>query len=141
MTLKNCTPFTYWITKVDGAIIDDAEDLDFIVLICHFTEYSSNYSDVIVKLWCHSKDEATNFGGDILIYWYANTNDFRSFKYEAILLGNTITQGSPNEANKILENVSMAVPLKYLRISGGCRKWHWLLAKLNWNLNGRSTVF
>ena len=43
-------------------------------------EYSSNYSDTTDSLWFYSYNEATNFNADIV-----NTNDFKSFKYEAKL--------------------------------------------------------
>ena len=50
-------------------------------------EYSSNYSEKIISLWFHSKDEATNFNADI-----ANDNHFKSFKYKAKLVENTFSQ-------------------------------------------------
>ena len=57
----------------------------------------------------YSKDEATNFYADI-----TNDDVFKSFKYKAKLLGNTIGQPAPNNANGILENATINVPLKYL---------------------------
>ena len=68
-------------------------------------EYSSNYSDTTDSLWFYSYNEATNFNADIM-----NTNDFKSLKYEAKLLGNTET----NRANGILGNAVIDVPLNYL---------------------------
>ena len=53
----------------------------------------------------YSKDEATNFNVDI-----DNTIDFKSFKYKAKLLRNT----EADDANGILKNAAIAVPLKYL---------------------------
>ena len=50
-------------------------------------------------------DEATNFNADI-----ANTNNFKSFKYKAKLLGKNEADG----ANGILRNATIAVPLKHL---------------------------
>ena len=47
-------------------------------------EYSSNYSETTGSLWFYSEDEATNFNANI-----ENTDDFKSFKYKAKLLGNT----------------------------------------------------
>ena len=44
-----------------------------------------------------------------------NTNDFKSFKYKAKLLGNTVAQSALNQANGILKNAAIVVPLKYLR--------------------------
>ena len=72
-------------------------------------EYSSNYSETIGSLWFYSKDEASNFNNN-----NANTNNFKSFKYKAKLLGNTVAQPNANHANGILINATIAVPLKYL---------------------------
>ena len=65
-------------------------------------EYSYNYSDTTSTLWFYSKDKANNFNDDI-----KNTNAFKSFRYKAILLGNTVAQLVPNQANRILENARM----------------------------------
>ena len=67
--------------------------------------YSSNYSDTTGSLWFYSKDEATNFNNDI-----ENTDAFKSFKYNAKLLGNKHADGN----NGIIKNATIAVPLKYL---------------------------
>ena len=72
-------------------------------------EYSSNYSETIGSLWFYSKDEASNFNNN-----NANTNNFKSFKYKAKLLCNTVAQPNANHANGILINATIAVPLKYL---------------------------
>ena len=56
-------------------------------------EYSSNYSET-GSLWFYFKDEATNFNADI-----ANDNKFKSFKYKATVLGNTVVQQAPNQTN------------------------------------------
>ena len=73
-------------------------------------EYRSIYSDKKGSLWFYSKDEANNFGNDI-----ANTDDFKSFKCKAKLVGDAVVQSNPNEANSILKNATIFVPLKYLR--------------------------
>ena len=72
-------------------------------------EYSSNNSEKTGSLWFYSKDEATNFNSDI-----DNTNRFKSFKYKAKLLGNTVAQPAPNQAHAILENAAFAVLLENL---------------------------
>ena len=53
----------------------------------------------------------------ILCYFNADIsydNEFKSFKYQAKLLGKTVTQAIPNQANRILKNAAIAVPLTYL---------------------------
>ena len=84
---------------IDGTKIDDAEDLDLVMPMHNLKEYSSNYSEKKTgSLWFYSKDEATDFNGDI-----ANTNDFKSFKCKAKLLEDTVAQPEPNAANGILK--------------------------------------
>ena len=77
--------------------------------IYNLIEYSSNYSEAIRSLWFYSKDEATNFNTDT-----ANTDDFKSLKYKAKLLGNTEGRLAPNNTSGILKNAAIAVPLKHL---------------------------
>ena len=73
-------------------------------------EYSSNYSEAIGVLWIYSKVEVTSFDDNI-----ENIDHFKSFEYQAKLLGNKFAQFTPNKGNGILKNTAIAVPLKYLR--------------------------
>ena len=47
IVFKKCAPFTKCITKTDGTIIDDAEDLDLVVSMYNLIEYCLNYSDTL----------------------------------------------------------------------------------------------
>ena len=71
-------------------------------------EYSSSYSKTTGSLWFYSKDEATNFNAHI-----TNTDDFKSFKQKAKLLGSTVPQPATNADNGILKNAAIVVSLKY----------------------------
>ena len=42
-TFKNCVSFTKYITKIDGAKIDDVQDLTLIIPMYNLIEYISNY--------------------------------------------------------------------------------------------------
>ena len=53
---KNCASFTKCITKIEGTIIDDAEDFDLNMPMYNLIEYSSNYSETAGSLWFYSKD-------------------------------------------------------------------------------------
>ena len=68
-------------------------------------EYSSNYSERRGSLWFYSKDNATNFNADV-----DNNNNFKYFGYKTKLLENI----ESDNANAILRNAAIAVPLKYL---------------------------
>ena len=59
-------------------------------------EHTSNSSETTESLKFHLKDEATNLDADI-----ANTDDFKSFKYRAKFLRNTVAQPAPNAVNGI----------------------------------------
>ena len=45
IAFKDCTPFTNFITKIDGTTIDDAEDLDLVMPMYNLIEYSSTFSE------------------------------------------------------------------------------------------------
>ena len=106
-TIKNWAPFTNCITKIDETT-DDGGDLDLVMPMYNLIEYRSNYSGKTGGLWFYSKDETTNFNANI-----ANTDNFKSFKYKAKLLGNTEAHDD-NAANGVLKNAAIALPLKYL---------------------------
>ena len=91
--------------KIDGATIDDLEELDLVMPIYNLIEYNLNYSDTDGNLWFYSKDEATDFNNDI-----AYTVILKSFKYKAKFLGNA----EENEARGISRKATIAAPLKYL---------------------------
>ena len=121
VVFKNCASFTKYFTKIDGAKMDDAEDLDLVMPTYNLLEYSSNTT---YSLWYYStKDEATNFDNDI-----TNTDHFMSFKCKTKLLGNTVTWSARNEGNGNLKNATIAVPLKYR--SNFWRSLEILLAKI-----------
>ena len=47
VSFKNCTPFTKCIKKIDTTTVDVAEDLDLVIPMYNFIDYSSNYSETI----------------------------------------------------------------------------------------------
>ena len=66
-------------------------------------EYSSNYSDNSDNLSFYSKNEANDFGSNIV-----NTNILKSFKGKTKLIGST------EATNGTAENATITVPLRYL---------------------------
>ena len=112
VSFKHCAPFTKNIIKLDRKTIDNAEDLDLVMPMYNLMQYSSNCSQT-GGFWFYSKDERANFNNNI-----EHTDNFISLKYKAKLLGNTVTQPALNNANGILKNATIIVPLKYL-----CNFW------------------
>ena len=109
VTFKNCAPFINCITKIDGKTIDDAEDLDLVMSMYNFLEYSSNYSDTTGSLWFYSKGEANSFNANIV-----HNVAFKSSVYKTKLVGETEAQPAPNNNNGVLKTAKSAVSLKFL---------------------------
>ena len=95
--------------KSESTAIGGAENLDLVMSMYSLIEYNSNYSDTTGSLWFQSKEEATTFDADI-----GNNNTFKSFKYKAKLFKDKVDQPTPNQANGILKNAAIDLPLKYV---------------------------
>ena len=48
--VKNNAPFVSCISKINGVLVENAEDLDFVMPIYNLLEYSKNYSKAFVSL-------------------------------------------------------------------------------------------
>ena len=127
IVLKNNAPFTSCISKINGALIENAEDLDIVMPIHYLLGYSKNHSKTSGFLWNYSRDELADEAND-------NNNpnknvvDSKSFKYETNITGSTydvakrIADADGNPANnpdyvaykRGTKEVDIAVPLKYL---------------------------
>ena len=59
-TFKNNAPFNNCISKINGAKIDNAEDLDAVMPMYNLLEYSKNYKKAWDSLWNHYRDRTTN---------------------------------------------------------------------------------
>ena len=66
----------------------------------------------------------------------ADNNNFKYFKFKAKLLGNTEAQPAPGEANGVLKNVTIAVPLMYLSNFWRSLEMLLILCKVELKLNG-----
>ena len=93
---KNCASFTYCISKINNAQIDNTKDLDVVMPMYNLIEYSDNYSKISGSLWEYYRNEPSN-----------NLKDSESFKSKIKLTGN-----APVDDNT--KDVEIAVPLKYL---------------------------
>ena len=48
---KNCAQFTNCISEINNTQVDNAEDIDVIILMYNLIEYSDNYSKTSESLW------------------------------------------------------------------------------------------
>ena len=118
VAFKNNAPFIHWISKINAVKIDNAEDLDVVMPMYNFLEYSKNYKKTTGSLWNYYRDEPSN----------PLSSNSESFKYKTSITGNTynidekITDDDGNEvdnpkydANKVGKNgTEIVIPLKHL---------------------------
>ena len=57
IVIKNCAPFTNCISKINNTQIDNAKDIDVVMLMYILIEYSDNYSKTSASIWDYYRDE------------------------------------------------------------------------------------
>ena len=116
LILKNIAPFVSCITRVNGELIEDADDLDIVMPMYNLLEYSKNYRKTIGSLYNYFRDELTNDDNDN----FANINVVKSeaFKYKNKITGNTYNVDADAEGYDVNKNgtqeIELAIPLKNL---------------------------
>ena len=130
--LKNNARFISCITRINGELIEDPDDLDIVMLMYNSLEYSKNYRKTTGSLYNYYRDELND---DANLNNHPNNNVVSSnaFKYKSKLIDNTYNvastddppDGSPAgtprpananyDANRSGKTTSdLVVPLKYL---------------------------
>ena len=116
LILKNNAPFVSCITRINGELIEDTDDLDIVMPMYNLLEYSKNYRKTIGSLYNCYRDELTNDNSNN----FANRNVVNSntFKYKNKIIGNTYNvdaAAAGYDANRNgTQEVEIAIPLKYL---------------------------
>ena len=116
LILKNNVPFVSCVTRSNGELIEDADDLDIVMPMYNLLENSKNYRKTIGSLYNYYRDELTNDNNNN----FANRNVVNSntFKYKNKIIGNTFNVNAAAagyDANKNgTQEVEIAIPLKYL---------------------------
>ena len=98
LAFKNNAPFINCISKINGAKIDNTEDLDVVMPIYNLLEYSKNYRKTTGSLWNYYRDKPSN----------PLSSGSESFKYKT-----SITEKTPEDDGS-LTNAKVVIPLKYL---------------------------
>ena len=116
LILKNNAPFVSCITRINGELIEDPDDLDIVMPMYNLLEYSKNYRKTIGLLYNYYRHELTNDDNDN----FANINVVNSeaFKYKNKITGNTYNVNAGADGYDVNKNgtrkVELAIPLKYL---------------------------
>ena len=58
--LKNNASFISCISKINGVLLENAEDLDIVMPMYNLLEYSKNYSKTSASLWNYYRDKFTD---------------------------------------------------------------------------------
>ena len=93
---KNCAPFTNRISKINNTQVNNAKDIDIVMLMYNVLEYSDNYSETSGSLWQYWKDIPAVNNFDIVDFDGANATD--SFNFKAKITGQTDDDGEINNA-------------------------------------------
>ena len=126
--LKNNAPFISCISKINRALIENAEDLDIVMPMYNLLGYRKNYSKTSGSLCNYYRDglaDEANYDDNP----NKNVVDSKSFKYKTNITGSTydvarrITDADGNLGNnpdyvanrRGTKEVEIAVALKYLR--------------------------
>ena len=101
--LKNNAPFVSCITRINGELIEDADDLDIVMPMYNLLEYSKNYGKAIGSLYNYYRDELNDD---------ADNNNFAN--------NNVVSSNTFNYKNKIIVN-TYNVSSTIVPVVGGAR--------------------
>ena len=117
LILKNNAQFVSFITRINGELIEDADDLDIVMSMYNLLEYSKNYRKTIGSLYNYYRDELSDdaYDNDFDNIKVVNSN---TFKYKNKIIGNTYNVDAGADGYDVNKNgtqeVELAIPLKYL---------------------------
>ena len=112
-TLKNNAPFISCITKINGELVENAEDLDVAMPMYNLIEYSKNYRKTNGSLHNYYRDEPNRGEIDGINYLMNNS---ASYNYKAKLTNRFphLAAGAAGDVVLFVRNVNIIVPLKHL---------------------------
>ena len=116
LILKNNAPFVSCITRINGELIEDTDDLDIVIPMYNLLEYSKNYRKTIGSLYNYYRDELTN--DDNVTFANINVVNSEAFKYKNKITGNTYNVDAGVQGYDVNKNgtqdVKLTIPLKHL---------------------------
>ena len=117
LILKNNAPFVSCITRINGELIEDANDLDILIPMYNLLEYSKNYRKTIGSLYNYYRDELSDDADDNNFDNIKVVNS-NTFKYKNKIIGNTYNVDAGAQGYDVNKNgkqeIELAIPLKYL---------------------------
>ena len=90
--VKNCTPFTDYITEINNTQIDNAKDTDVVIPMYNLIEYCHNHVNTS-SLWQYYRDEAFSDANGAIADFPADNNNSASFKFKTKIAGRIENNG------------------------------------------------
>ena len=113
LILKNNAPFVSCITRINGELIEDADDLDIVMPMYNLLEYSKNYRKTIGSLYNYYRDGLGDNDNN-----NDNTVNSDTFRYKNKVTGNTYNVDAGAQGYDVNKNgtqeIELAIPLKHL---------------------------
>ena len=117
LILKNNAPFVSCITRINGELFEDANDLDIVIPMYNLLEYSKNYRKTIELLYNYYRDELSDDADDNNFDNIKVVNS-NTFKHKNKITGNTYNVDAGVDGYDVNKNgkqeIELAIPLKYL---------------------------
>ena len=116
LILKNNAPFVLCITRINGELIEDVDNLDIVMSMYNLLQYSKNYRKTIGSLYNYYRDKLSNDADDNNFDNIKVVNS-EAFKYKNKITGNTYNVDAGAQGYDVNKNgtqeVELAIPLKY----------------------------
>ena len=113
LILKNNAPFVSCITKINGELIEDFDDLDIVMPMYNLLECSIKYRKTIGSLYNYYRDELSDNDNN-----NDNTVNSDTFRYKNKITVNTYYLDAGAQGYDVNKNgtqkIELAIPLKYL---------------------------
>ena len=117
LILKNNAPFVSCITRINGELIEDADDLDIVMSMYNLLEYRKNYRKTIGSLYNYYRDQLS-YDADDNNFDNIKIVNSNTFKYKNKIIGNMYNVNAGADSYDVNKNgtqeVEIAIPLKYL---------------------------
>ena len=117
LILKNNAPFISCITRINGELIEDADDLDIVMPMYNLLEYSKNYRKTIGSFYNYYRDELSD-DPDNANHDKIKVVNSNAFKYKNKITGNTCNVLNTADDYVVVkegtQEIELAIPLKYL---------------------------
>ena len=117
LILKNNAPFVSCITRINGELIENADDLDIVMSMYNLLEYSKTYRKTIGSLYNYYRDELSDDADDNNFDNIKAVNS-NTFKYKNKITGNTYNVDAGAQGYDVNKNgtqeIELAIPLNYL---------------------------